>query len=85
MNKKESLTILQRASEVFSNYVEQIELAKISDVAIRRAIKKYDVKNLKINNVTPIRSKKIYNAILPKYTVFHSRYESGVTTDKSWL
>lgn len=33
---------------------------------MRRAIKKYDVKNLKINNVTPLRAKKMYSAISSK-------------------
>jgi hypothetical protein len=47
-------------------YVEHIEKNKISDVSIRRALKKYDVKNLKINNVTPLRAKKMYSSILPK-------------------
>lgn len=48
-------------------------------------MKKYDVKNLKINNVTPLRAKKMYSLILPKYLFLTIRYENGVTTDKSWL
>lgn len=59
--------LLEKAEQVFTHYVDQIELGKVSDIAIRRALKKYDVKNLKINNVTPLRAKKIYGTILPKY------------------
>ena len=66
-------------------YVDEIENEKISDIAIRRALKKYDVKNLKINNVTPLRARKIYSTLLPKFFVLLPRYESGVTNDKSWL
>jgi hypothetical protein len=57
---------LKRGQELFLEYVENIEKNKISDVSIRRALKKYDVKNLKINNVTPLRAKKIYSTIIPK-------------------
>lgn len=59
--------LLEKAEQVFTHYVDQIELGKVSEIAIRRALKKYDVKNLKINNVTPLRAKKIYGTILPKY------------------
>lgn len=48
------------------SFVDEIDRNKISDVSIRRALKKYDVKNLKINNVTPLRAKKIYSSILLK-------------------
>lgn len=52
---------------------------------MRRALKKYDVKNLKISNVTPLRAKKMYSGIIPKYGRIDLRYENGVTTEKSWL
>ena len=57
---------IRKADEVFNRYVDEIERTKISDIAIRRAMKKFDVKNLKINNVTPLRAKKMYTTILPK-------------------
>ena len=38
----------------------------MSEVAIRKAIKKYDVRNSKIDNVTPLRAKKIYTTLLSK-------------------
>ena len=63
MNTEE---LLKKADEVFSAYMEDIEKERLNDVAIRRAVKKYDVKNLKINNITPLRARKIYNSILPK-------------------
>lgn len=62
----EALKSLERAEEVFLRFVADIETGKFSDIAIRRALKKYDVKNLKINNVTPLRAKKMYSSILPK-------------------
>ena len=52
---------------MFLQFADEIEKNKISDISIRRALKKYDVKNLKINNVTPLRAKKMYATIIPKY------------------
>jgi hypothetical protein len=46
--------------------VDEIEHNKLAEISIRRALKKYDVKNLKINNVTPLRAKKMYSTIIPK-------------------
>lgn len=58
---------LSKGEHIFNSFVDEIEKDKISDISIRRALKKYDVKNLKINNVTPLRAKKMYSAIIPKY------------------
>lgn len=59
--------LLLKAQDIFEKYVDEIEASKIGEISIRRALKKYDVKNLKINNVTPLRAKKMYTCILPKY------------------
>ena len=59
--------VLVKAEQAFHSFLEQIEKGRLNDVAIRRAVKKFDVKNLKINNITPLRARKIYSSILPKY------------------
>ena len=64
MNEEE---LIRKADMVFNNYIEEIAKGGFNDVAIRRAGNKFDVKNLKINNSTPLRARKIYSSILPKY------------------
>ena len=59
--------LIKKTEVAFNNYIEEIDRGRLNDAAIRRAGKKYDVKNLKINNITPLRAKKIYSSILPKY------------------
>lgn len=58
--------VLKTGQDRFVAFVDKIEAQKLNDVAIRRAIKNYDVKNLKIVNVTPLRAKKMYETLFIK-------------------
>ena len=57
---------LTKSEQNFLAFVHEIESNKVNDEAIRKSLKKYDVKSLKIHHVTPRRSKNIYSALLKK-------------------
>jgi hypothetical protein len=65
--------------------VTEIENKRANEVAIRKAIKKFDVKNAKIQNLTPLRVKKIFSSLATKYHSLNIRYSSGYTSSKNWL
>lgn len=67
----------------FEQFVDLVDRQKISEIAIRRAMKNYAIKNLKIKNVTPIRAKKMYEILFQKYTIYYQTDTSVVKLMKS--
>lgn len=65
----DTASYLKLSMHKFLNFVDEIEKNKLSDLAIRRGYKNYDIKNLKVNNITPIRARKIYESLVNKYSI----------------
>jgi hypothetical protein len=51
----------------FESIVVQIDDKKTYEKALRYANKKYDIKNFKVLNMTPVKARKIYPTILENY------------------
>ena len=54
----------------------------MSEIAIRKAMKKDDLRNSKIDNVTPLRAKKMYATLLSKYIFGYEDINKVTKTEK---
>lgn len=57
---------LEESQQIFNDFTEFLEKNRMSEVAIRRAMKKYEIKNMKVNDVTPLRARRMFEAIKNK-------------------
>lgn len=57
---------LEESQQIFNDFTEFLEKNRMSEVAIRRAMKKYEIKNMKVNDVTPLRARRMFETIKNK-------------------